>query len=121
MTPTRHPGRGANLILDDIVAWADRLARHLDGVSWERFAGDTLIEDAVTRCIEIVGEASGRLLAEPPDPRLEALRPVLRKAYLTRNQLAHGYAEIDQRLLWETATVHVAALAAAVREVRGRR
>jgi len=111
----RHRSRAAALLLDDIVEWADRLVRHLDGVTREAFAADALIQDAVTRCIEVVGEASGQLLTEAGENDLAALRPQLRMAYLTRNRLSHGYTDIDVAMLWSTATEHVPALAAAVR------
>ena len=36
-----------------------------------------------------------------------------------RNQLAHGYDTVDDRLVWTLATEHLSALLAAVRDVTG--
>jgi uncharacterized protein with HEPN domain len=80
MRPPRRPGRGRHLLLQDIVAWSARLAGHLDGVTIESFPSAPLVQDAVIRCVHVVGEAAGRLLAEPLGPALEPLRPGLRAA-----------------------------------------
>ena len=120
MTPARHPGRARDLLLRDIVEWAARFAGHLRGVTQDGFLADPLMQDAVTRCVDVVGEASGRLLAELLDPTLAPREPVLKAAYLTRNRLAHGYADIIPRVLWDTATISVPALAAAVQAVMPR-
>jgi len=93
--------------LEDIVAWGERLARHIAGETFETFMADALRQDAVCRCIEVVGEASRQLMLARP--HMEAQYPALelRQAYGARNALAHGYLTVDYRLVWKTATLSI--------------
>jgi hypothetical protein len=43
--------------LGDIIAWAERLQRHVAGIGRATFFESEVIQDAVCRCIEAVGEA----------------------------------------------------------------
>jgi uncharacterized protein with HEPN domain len=98
-TRTRPP----EALLGDIVRWGERLATHIAGMTRETFLQDMRTQDAVCKCVEVLGEAArGLMLA---DPGMEARHPdlALRLAYATRNQLSHGYAKIDYNVLWATA------------------
>lgn len=76
--------------LRDIIVYGERLARHLDGVSRSVFLADELIQDAVAKCVEAIGEAAGQIARLEPD--LESRYPNLRlsDAYSARNRLSHG-------------------------------
>ena len=59
---------------------------------------DRLLQLALTRLVEIVGEAASRVPAE-----LQARHPQLpwREAVSVRNRLIHGYDFVDLDILWE--------------------
>ncbi len=101
--------------LGDIVAYGERLARHLDGVSRTAFLSDERIQDAAAKCVEAIGEAAGRVSRLRPE--LEERFPDLRlsDAYSARNRLSHGYHSIDYGILWATATKSIPATVKAAR------
>jgi uncharacterized protein with HEPN domain len=59
---------------------------------------DRLLQLALTRLVEIVGEAAGRVPAE-----LQARHPELpwREVVSARNRLIHGYDFVDFDIVWE--------------------
>lgn len=61
-----------------------------------------MLRSAVERQFEIVGEALNRL--SRVDPETAALVPDLPRIVAFRNVLAHGYAVIDDALVWQVAT-----------------
>lgn len=69
------------------------------------FHANTEKQDAVIRRLEIIGEATAHLN--------EATRQAIpelpfRKMRGMRNIVAHDYANVDLKIVWEVATVHVA-------------
>lgn len=101
--------------LGDIVAWGDRLARHLYGREPDDLKRDLVLQDAVIRCLEVVGEAARQ--ATLLDESIAELLPELRQAYWTRNRVAHGYYDLDLNVVWATATVSVPKLVAKLRSL----
>lgn len=70
----------------------------LHGVSFERFTGDLLLCSGVERQLQNMGEA----LAQLPrlDPELVMQVPEHRAVIGFRNVLVHGYATLDQQVVW---------------------
>jgi uncharacterized protein with HEPN domain len=99
--------------LEDIVRWGDRLAVHLDGMSEEDFLHDARTQDAVARCLECIGEASGHVVASGESQQLSGIEFV--EAYWTRNRIAHGYYDLNQSRIWTTATQSAPNLVSQVR------
>jgi uncharacterized protein with HEPN domain len=106
--------------LSDIVSWGERLQEHVEGVSREVFFTDALTQDAVSKCVEAIGEAAGKL--DDLDPELDRAVPDLnlKLARKTRDRLSHGYYRIDLVLLWETVVVAIPKTVAAARLVKTR-
>jgi len=62
----------------------------------ETFRRERLIQDAVIRNFEIIGEAAGRL-----SPRTRGQSEALWKRVVAfRNRLIHGYWSVDLHLVW---------------------
>jgi uncharacterized protein with HEPN domain len=99
----------------DIVEWGERLAEHVRGATAEQFVRDALLQDAVCRCVEVIGEAAGRLMAI--DPGLQHRHPdlALARAYGARNRIAHGYSAVDYSIVWTAATDSVPKMVVAAR------
>jgi uncharacterized protein with HEPN domain len=113
-------GRSLPQLLENIVVWAERLARFVDGISEDAFAIDELRQAGASKCIEAIGEAAGEI--ERRYPQFLTAHPgiQLRQAYRARNRLAHGYDTIDWRLLWRTSVHHVPLLLTDISLLRDR-
>ncbi len=90
--------------LNDIPEAARLIAAYVSGVTEVEFRADTQKQDAVIRRIEIIGEAAAHLN--------EATRQAIpdlpfRKMRGMRNLVAHDYANVDLKIVWEVATEHM--------------
>jgi uncharacterized protein with HEPN domain len=90
--------------LRDILEAARLIAAYIERTSEVDFCANTQQQDAVIRRIEIIGEAAAHLTDET-----RAAIPELpfRKMRGMRNIVAHDYANVDLKIVWEIATAHV--------------
>ena len=86
--------------LEDILESITKIEEYLHDLDFLAFQRSSLLQDAVIRNIEIVGEAMGRLSEEflRAHPNLP-----IQDAVSMRNFLIHQYDGVDVELLWETA------------------
>jgi uncharacterized protein with HEPN domain len=75
---------------------------------------DALLRSAVERQFEIIGEALAQLARR--DPTRAAQVPDYRQVIALRNVLIHGYADVDDELVWALLTTRLPSLQAAVRQ-----
>lgn len=103
--------------LGDIIAWGERLQRHVSGIDRPTFLASEVIQDAVCRCIEAVGEAAGKL--DDLDRNLDRITPELnlKLARRARDRVIHGYYKLDLGIIWETATDSIPKTVAAARSL----
>ena len=80
-----------------ILQAVKRIHRSVDGVSYEMFMADEDKQGNVVRCLEIIGEA-----ANPEIPWASIIG--------MRNNLIHGYNEVNYRLVWGTVQNDLKAL-----------
>lgn len=75
---------------------------------------DRLLNLALVRLLEIVGEAAGRVSEE-----LRALHPEIPWAQIIslRNRLIHGYDAVDFDILWQIITSDLAPLITAIEAI----
>ncbi|MBX9924750.1 MAG: DUF86 domain-containing protein [Hyphomicrobiaceae bacterium] len=85
-------------LLWDARSAADRVARFVSGKSFEDYRSDEMLRSAVERQLEIVGEALGRL--RRIDGETAASLPEIGRVIAFRNVLVHGYATIDDKIVW---------------------
>jgi uncharacterized protein with HEPN domain len=78
------------------------------GKSFDDYTSDALLRSAVERQFEIVGEALNNL--SKVDAQLASSIPDLRRIVAFRNVLIHGYATIDDALVWQVLSTRVPAL-----------
>jgi uncharacterized protein with HEPN domain len=90
--------RESNYLMDMLNA-AKLAQEFVNGISWEEFETDLMRQSAVTRQIEIVGEAARRISIETHEtiPSIPWA-----KIIGMRNRLAHEYDDLDLELLWDT-------------------
>ena len=84
--------------LFDIKQAAGLLTDFTRGKSFADFQGDPMLRSAVERQFEIIGEALTKLAKV--DQETATLISEHRRIIAFRNILIHGYAQIDDRLVW---------------------
>ena len=109
--------RSTEELLDDIVTWGDKLARHPSDVTEEAFLKDEKTQDAVTKCAEAIGAAAGEILKAEPEIEFRHPELQLRNANALRNRLSHGYHAIDYEILWNTVSFSIPGAVDAARAV----
>jgi len=80
----------------------------VEGRTWEEYEADAMLRSAVERQFEIIGEALNRL--SKVDPPLAALIGDIGRIVAFRNVLIHGYATVDDTIVWEVATTRIGGL-----------
>lgn len=77
-----------------------RIKEYVDGHSEVEFLRNTLLQDAVIRNIEILGEASNNIMKRFPEFSTEHHEIPWEAVYYMLNRIIHGYATIDYELVW---------------------
>ena len=90
--------------LRDILQAARLIASYLRDTTEAGFLASSEKQDAVIRRIEVIGEATAHLT--------EATRQAIpelsfRKMRGMRNIVAHDYANVDLKIVWQVGAVHV--------------
>lgn len=82
----------------DACRAAERILRFTAGRDYNNYLADEMLRSAVERQFEIVGEAFSGLRRADPD--FAAGVPNLPRIIAFRNVLIHGYATVDDQLVW---------------------
>ena len=91
--------------LHDIRLAAEALCRFTDGKSVGDLKRDEMLQAAVERKLEIMGEAFVQLRVE--DAATAEQFPDLRQIIGMRNRLVHGYDQLDLDVIWDATISHV--------------
>lgn len=105
-------------LLRDMRQFAEDAIDLLGGVDAAALSEDKMRRYAVTRALELVGEAAAQVAKEA-----QAAMPSIpwREAIGTRHRLIHGYGGLDLALLVETVRVSLPPLVAELSEILGDR
>jgi uncharacterized protein with HEPN domain len=108
-------------LLDDyirhILAAIVRIQRYCVDVNEEAFLENEMLQDAVIRNFEVIGEASKNIDRKFPDFLKQHPSLPLIDAYEMRNALAHGYFRVDLEILWKTINKHLPPLQAQLKNL----
>lgn len=115
---SRDPRRVVDYLVHFVQA-IERIQRYTEDMDEFTFSRDELIQDAVIRNLEIVGEACRNVERNYPD--FAAAHPdlPLAFAYEMRNALAHGYFKIDLAIVWKTIATDLPDLYDQLRAILG--
>jgi uncharacterized protein with HEPN domain len=105
---------------EDMRIYAERAQQFLAARSLKDFLADAMPQDAIVRCVEVIGEAA-RLVSDDTRRRApEIFWPLITGM---RHVLAHDYGTVDLEKVYEVVSVelpnllaHLAALIAALEE-----
>ncbi len=92
------------LLVVDIAEAIRRITVYVSGVEKERFFVDILIQDAVIRNLEIIGEAAKKISDEYREQHADI--PWREMAGL-RDVLIHNYGSVDLYIVWKTSSNHI--------------
>ena len=94
--------------LHDIQRAAGLLGDFTAQKTFADYEGDAMLRAAVERQFEIIGEAMTRLsrLDEQVADRISNYQRII----AFRNVLIHGYADLDDRLVWDVIETHLPVL-----------
>ena len=87
--------------LEDILKYAKNVEQIVNGISYEQFVADIRIYYSVMKNVEVIGEAANMLTRHF---REEYNELPWRLIVSMRNVLVHGYAQVSDADLWQTAT-----------------
>lgn len=88
--------------LAHILEAIERIDRYTEEVDELAFLHNELIQDAVIRNLEILGEASNNIQKHYPAFVTRHPELPLAFAYQMRNAVAHGYFRVDYEIVWKT-------------------
>ena len=100
----------ARKLLWDARQAAERVARFTAGKTFVDYEANDYLRSAVERQFEIIGEALNQL--RRLDPTTATAIPELSRIVAFRNVLIHGYASVDNRLVWGVVEANLASLCA---------
>ena len=92
----------------DVRAAGVRITTFADGLTAASYAADELRKSAVERQLEIIGEALNRL--RKADPEFAFRIPDTSRIIGLRNILAHGYAVVDDAVVWSAVSERMPSL-----------
>lgn len=88
--------------LKHILEAINRIQHYIEDLDEPSFLLNELIQDAVIRNLEIVGEASRNIGGHYPKYAEQNANVPFSIAYEIRNALAHGYFNVDLEVVWKT-------------------
>lgn len=88
--------------LDHIRQAIGRIPNYTGGLTEKALQEQPLVQDAVIRNLEIIGEAAGNIDRRHPDLAVAHPEIPWREIYLMRNRVSHGYFAVDLEVVWET-------------------
>ncbi|HRP96118.1 MAG TPA: DUF86 domain-containing protein [Rhodocyclaceae bacterium] len=88
--------------LTHILEAIGRISRYTTDLDQAGFLASQLVQDAVIRNLEIIGEASHNIETHYPEFAAAHRELPLAFAYQMRNAVAHGYFKVDLEIVWRT-------------------
>ena len=103
------------VLVSHILNECTKITALVSRISFEELETDVIYQDALTRELEIIGEAAGNLSTDfvirfPEIP--------VRDMRAMRNVLAHQYFRVDMEYLWETAVNEIPPLFEALTRIK---
>ncbi|RFB72874.1 MULTISPECIES: DUF86 domain-containing protein [unclassified Herbaspirillum] len=103
--------------LEHMMQAIERIRRYTDPLDEVAFLKNELVQDAVIRNLEILGEASNNIQKLYPEFAAQHPELPLAFAYQMRNAVAHGYFKVDHEIVWKTIHTDLPVLYEQVRSI----
>jgi len=100
--------------IEDIITAIEKIEKYTAGMSKEDLAGNELVQDAVVRNLEVIGEAVKKV---PDDVRSSYKDIPWKKIAGLRDILIHEYFGVNINIVWDVIENKLQPLKAAVTEL----
>jgi uncharacterized protein with HEPN domain len=87
--------------IEHILSCIVRIQSYTEGLNYDSFLEKQVVQDAIVRQLEIIGEATKRISTEYRDRYPHIPWKVMAGM---RDKLIHDYIDVDFRMVWSTAT-----------------
>lgn len=88
--------------LEHILEALKRIFHYVDDIDEVVFLTNELVQDAVLRNLEIIGEAANKLVRYHDEFIKQYSAVPWEDMYWMRNRISHGYFSIDFEIIWKT-------------------
>jgi uncharacterized protein with HEPN domain len=105
----------ARKYLFDIQVATESIAAFCAGKCFDDYSRDEMLKAAVERKFTVIGEALAKLAQRDADTA--ARIPGHRRIIAFRNILIHGYASVDDRIVWGVVEADLSPLRSAIAEL----
>lgn len=102
----KHEFRAKDYLLHMLEA-ADRISLYTANLSEESFFANQMVQDAVVRNIEIIGEAANNLIEVSPGFAARYSYIPFAQIYGMRNRVSHGYFAVSTAMVWDSVQVDI--------------
>ncbi len=102
-----------------MIQACDKILQYTSGITHDQFIADSMVQDAVLRNIEILGEATRNLLELLPNLQSAYSDVPWIDIYGMRNRVTHAYFFINLELVWAVAVGNVPELRKQIEKVLG--
>jgi uncharacterized protein with HEPN domain len=104
--------------LDHILLAVGRINAYTEDMDEVGFLHNQMVQDAVIRNIEVIGEAARNI--QKHHPEFVGLHPDVpwEYMYLMRNRVSHGYFSVDLEVVWKTVELDIPELEEQIRQIR---
>ena len=109
--------RELSVYLEDILASLLKIEEYTGGISEEDFSGNSQIQDAVLRRLEVIGEAAKHI---PEDFRRQYPEIPWKKMSGLRDVLIHEYFGVNLKRVWRLVQNDIGKLKRQIEQVKDR-
>ena len=96
--------REISKLLTDMLSSIQNIEKYVGNSKiFDDYQNNAMLQDAVERNIEIIGEAMSNLLKLKPDFSITSARKIVN----TRNKIIHGYDDIENTEIWAIIIHHL--------------
>ena len=103
------------IYIEHIISCLQKILNYIEDLDQDKFVKNTMVQDAVIRQFEVIGEATKRLST---DLRLQYPDIPWRQMAGMRDKLIHDYIDVDLNTVWLSAKYEAIELLIAVEEVQ---
>lgn len=106
--------RSHKLYIDDILGAIAKIEKYTKKITFQKFSNESLVQDAVIRNLEIIGEAVKRL---PPEIKKKHSDVEWKKIAGIRDIIAHEYFGVSVEIIWDVVKSRVPGLKASMLKI----